>query len=270
MPLFFSGIVAIESIQTATNVFPIKSTGVVAVAAGTDALKIRVSSWPDEHRGITAPQIGHMYLIEGKFSYDAMKSEYVVETARIIPLPSEIEPVAPRLTGTAVFSTIDTKNQDLLKLHSSCYAASVATDCLHISAECVGSQYQKFIAKLKANREISVTGVMCSAGKAHIFLAYADFSFLSKQVTSEALGGSAAQKSTVSTAFKKALKLQPKDDEKQAATEKDDNTALLEQCDEIIDISHESTLPPSPHPSEADDADIKSVSKRARRSKPKK
>lgn len=193
MPLFFNGFVHVQSVETSLSARPVKSYAVMAVpdldSPGTqpdpsleeEALtEIMISCWPDISRDIEVPVEDCCYLLEGKWSYSPDVG-FVVEATRFIQVPPIQPPIEPRLSGTVIFKKTDSEHQNLLHCVADCFAATIKMEQMPIQACYVPAQYTKFIAKLKAGREISISGVISYVKSKLLFLKYCDFSFLSRQ-----------------------------------------------------------------------------------------
>lgn len=150
------------------------------LTSGGDFVDIQVNSWLNIERGIEVPVEDSLYQLEGKLTYCEQSYSFVVEATRLLKVPEEREPLAPRITGTAIYQKCpDVKT---VQCNASCFASKIITDQLQVLCHYQQNQYINFVAKLVPNREIFLTGILedldSNAGK--VVLSFSDFSFLSR------------------------------------------------------------------------------------------
>ena len=219
MPLFISGIVALKRVDKDTskrNLF--KTVAFMATTSG-EFIEVAVNVWVDYDRGVSMPYANAVFMLEGKLSFDAPQKQFVVEATRMIEMPSDVQPFAPRVTGTGTFQS--KAGDDVLRFRAHCFASGCSTDRLVLSCKYQVAQYLNVVSKMSSGKEMSVTGVLESIGVEgeEMALTYADFSFLARSVAS-AEGTASAPKSWPIQLKSTPKPTTPKKPKKPAATVK--------------------------------------------------
>ena len=179
MPLFFSGFVAINTVTNQSVETGLQQSTAFLPMTNGDFVEIYINSWYNLDREICMPIENFIFLLEGKLTFCDQLKRIVVEATRMVALPHDTEPLAPRLTGTAIYRQ---NTGTTLILDVNMYASNISADKIHLTCHYQKNQYTKFVAKLVVGREIFLSGLLLNVNTetGSIELSYCDYTFLSR------------------------------------------------------------------------------------------
>ena len=185
MPLSFSGVIFVESVDASTSNSATVTASIVVEGASGFTFDMKLSVWVDVANSLYAPLAEELFQVEGKMTFkDEM---FFIEAIRCFPAMTVIKMFPPMIFGTATYK--GKPEEEKFSMASHVYAIGAAAEVTLITQHS-SKQYGKIETTIKKDQEVYLFGILHEIDNGQMTLQRTQYSYLGK--SSKAINDSVA------------------------------------------------------------------------------